>query len=60
MPHGTDKVELDQAYYWTRDWQQGEDRADNDITAKNWDIFPSAKDAIEYLHELRDDTDKPD
>lgn len=59
VPHATE-AELDQAYYWTKDWQEGESRADKDITAGNWDIFPSAKDAIEYLHKLKDDTNKSD
>ena len=53
-------VELDQAYYWTKDWQEGEVKADKDIKAKNWDIFSSAKDAIEHLDKLRDGSNKSD
>lgn len=60
MPHRTNKVELDQVYYWTKDWQEGEGKADKDIMEKNWNTFSSAKDAIGYLHKLRDDSNKSD
>ena len=60
MPSISDLVESKQGYYWTKDWQEGEREADKDIETKNWDTFLSAKEAIDYLHKLKDGSNKSD
>ncbi len=55
-----DEVELDQSYYWTSPWQEGERQADKDIQKESWDSFSSPEEAIEYLHKLTDDSNKTD
>jgi hypothetical protein len=55
-----DNVELDQSYYWTPQWQKGEIEADNDIKENKLNVFNSSSEAIDYLHKLRDDSNKND
>ena len=44
-PHADDP----QAYYWTREWQQGELEADEDIRLGNTVTFSDIDDAIAWL-----------
>ncbi len=44
-------VDADQAWFWTKRWQEGEKEADDDIKAGRVYSFPDAKSAIAYLHE---------
>lgn len=55
-----DEVDIDQYYYWTPQWQEGESKANKDIQEENWDTFSSPREAIDYLHKLRDDSNKSD
>ncbi len=43
-------VDKDQAWFWTKRWQEGEKRADEDIRAGRVHSFPNAKEAIAFLH----------
>lgn len=43
-------VDKDQAWFWTRRWQEGERQADEDIEAGRVYSFPDAKSAIAYLN----------
>ncbi len=54
------ELSLDQAYYWTQQWQEGEHEADRDITENKMDTFTSPREAIDYLHKLRDDSNQTD
>lgn len=42
-------VDKDQAWFWTRRWQEGEREADEDIRAGRVYTFPNAKEAIASL-----------
>lgn len=44
-------VDKDQAYFWTKRWQEGERQADEDIKAGRLYHFENAKEAVAYLHE---------
>jgi hypothetical protein len=44
---------LDQAYFWTKDWQEGEKEADEDIKRKRVKDFKNAKGVIKHLHSKR-------
>ena len=44
-------VDKDQAWFWTRRWQEGEKEADEDIKAGRVYSFPDANSAIASLHE---------
>jgi AbrB family looped-hinge helix DNA binding protein len=44
-------VDKDQAWFWTKRWQEGEREADEDIKAGRVYSFPDAKSAIASLHE---------
>ncbi len=44
-------VDKDQAWFWTKRWQEGERQADEDIRAGRGRTFDNAEDAIAYLHE---------
>jgi AbrB family looped-hinge helix DNA binding protein len=44
-------VDKDQAWFWTKRWQEGERQADEDIKAGRVHEFPDAEGAIAYLQE---------
>ena len=44
-------VDKEQAWFWTKRWQEGEREADEDIRAGRGRTFPDAESAIAYLHE---------
>jgi AbrB family looped-hinge helix DNA binding protein len=44
-------IDKDQAWFWTRRWQEGERQADEDIKAGRVYHFPDADSAIAYLHD---------
>lgn len=52
-----DEVRPDSAYFWTREWQQGEREADEDIKAGRLISFDNADEAMEYLRNLADEDD---
>ena len=43
-------VDKDQAWFWTKRWQQGEKEAEEDIRAGRVHSFPDAKAAVAHLH----------
>jgi antitoxin MazE len=43
-------VDKDQAWFWTKRWQQGEEEAEKDIHAGRVHRFPDFKSAVAYLH----------
>ncbi len=51
-------IDKDQAWFWTKRWQEGERQADEDIKAGRVYSFPDAKSAIAYLHERTDQKKK--
>lgn len=51
-------VDKDQAWFWTKRWQEGEKEADEDIKAGRVYEFPDAKSAIASLHEYAKDVRK--
>jgi len=44
-------VDASQAYFWTKEWQKGERKADEDIRAGRVKRFDSAADAVKYLED---------
>ena len=44
-------VDKEQAWFWTRRWQEGERKADEDIKAGRVKRFKSAADAVKYLED---------
>ena len=42
-------VDKDQAWFWTKRWQQGEKEAEEDIRDRRVHRFPDAKSAITHL-----------
>jgi len=42
-------VDASQAYFWTKEWQGGERKADDDIKAGRVKRFKSAREAVKYL-----------
>lgn len=44
-------VDKEQAWFWTKRWQEGEAEAEEDIRAGRVRSFESAKEAIAFLHE---------
>lgn len=52
-----DEVSPDSAYFWTREWQQGEREADEDIKAGRLISFDNADEAMEYLRNLANEDD---
>jgi AbrB family looped-hinge helix DNA binding protein len=51
-------VDADQAWFWTKRWQEGEREADEDIKAGRVFEFPDAKSAIASLHEHAEEVKK--
>lgn len=43
-------VDKEQAWFWTRRWQEGEKEAEEDIRDGRVHSFDEAKDAIAFLH----------
>ena len=43
-------VDKDQAWFWTKRWQQGEKEAEEDIRTGRVHSFPDAKSAVAHLH----------
>jgi len=43
-------VDKDQAWFWTKRWQQGEKEAEEDIHAGRVRSFPDAEAAVAHLH----------
>ncbi len=43
-------VDKEQAWFWTRRWQEGEREAEEDIRAGRVHRFDSAKEAVTFLH----------
>ena len=44
-------IDKDQAWFWTKRWQEGEREADEDIKVGRVYSFPDAKSAVAALHE---------
>ena len=44
-------IDADQAWFWTKRWQEGEREANEDIKAGRVYSFPDAKSTIASLHE---------
>ena len=42
-------IPISQAYYWTREWQEGEAEALRDLETGNSRVFADPRDAIRYL-----------
>jgi AbrB family looped-hinge helix DNA binding protein len=47
-------VDKDQAWFWTKRWQQGEKEAEEDICAGQIHRFPDSKSAVAHLHSQAD------
>ena len=43
-------VDKEQAWFWTRRWQEGESEAEEDIRAGRIHRFDNAREAIAFLH----------
>jgi len=43
-------VDKDQAWFWTKRWQQGEKEAEEDIRAGKVHHFPDPESAVAHLH----------
>jgi len=43
-------VDKEQAWFWTKRWQEGEREAEEDIRAGRVHSFDSAKEAVAFLH----------
>lgn len=42
-------VDASQAYFWTKEWQKGEHKADEDVKVGRVKRFKSATEAVKYL-----------
>ena len=51
-------VDKEQAWFWTRRWQEGEREAEADIRAGRVHSFPTFEEGIEFLHEQARQYDK--
>ncbi len=52
-------VDASQAYFWTRQWQEGERKADEDIKAGRVRRFRSAAEVVRHLEGGPQGEDKP-
>ncbi len=52
-------VDKEQAWFWTKRWQQGEREAEEDIRSGRVHRFEHAEEAITALHEKARETHKP-
>ncbi len=50
VPVATIKVPRDQAWFWTKEWQEKEREADADIIDRNFRDFESLDELIKDLH----------
>lgn len=46
------KIDPDQWWFWTPEWQAGEKQADEDIRLGHYETFNNAKDLIKSLHQI--------
>lgn len=44
-------VDKEQAWFWTRRWQQGEREAEEDVASGRIHGFENAKEAVAFLHQ---------
>lgn len=44
-------IDKDQAWFWTKRWQEGEKEADEDIRAGRLHSFDTFEEGIDFLHE---------
>lgn len=44
-------IPKDQAWFWTKEWQAGEQEAQNDIAKGEFKTFDDIDDALNFLHE---------
>ena len=51
-------VDKDQAWFWTKRWQEGEREADEDIQAGRIYSFPTFEEGIDFLDEQARQADK--
>lgn len=51
-------IDKDQAWFWTKRWQEGEKEADEDIRAGRVHSFANAEEAIAFLHKEAEEADK--
>src|SRR3990172_11455007 len=51
-------IDKDQAWFWTKRWQEGEREAEADIRAGRVHSFPTFEEGIEFLHEQARKYDK--
>ena len=55
-------VDKEQSWFWTRRWQEGERKAEEDIRAGRVHTFEGSKEAVAFLHKrskkVADTTDK--
>jgi len=52
-------IDADQMWFWERDWQEGERKAEEDIRERNLSgVFTTAKDGISYLRKRRNNSKK--
>ncbi len=47
-------VPREQGYYWTREWQDGEEEADEELRRGEARSFDSVENALRWLDELED------
>ncbi|MBL7208942.1 MAG: AbrB/MazE/SpoVT family DNA-binding domain-containing protein [Dehalococcoidia bacterium] len=48
-------VDKEQAWFWTKRWQQGEREAEEDVSSGHVHRFDSASKAVDYLHRRAQD-----
>ena len=48
-------IDKDQAWFWTKRWQEGEKQADEDIKAGRMHSFATMEEGIKYLDNLKGD-----
>lgn len=46
------EIDPDQAWFWTREWQQKEREADDDVVAGRFKRFQSSEEFLQYLNTL--------
>ena len=47
-------ISRDQAYYWTREWQEAEDEADEELRRGEARVFDDPKEALRWLDDPDD------
>lgn len=51
-------IDKDQAWFWTKRWQEGEKEAEEDIRAGRLHSFANAEEAIAFLHKAAKEADR--